>query len=674
VTVSADSTLMRPYALGPVPLRNRVFLPAHTTNFALDNLPTSRNADYLAARARGGVGLIITEAIRVHPSSAGRHISLGSFDDASVPAYEALVDAVHDGGARIFAQIMHLGRQANGDATRTAAWGASPLPWARGALAPHTMGERDIRTVVDAFAAAARRMRAAGFDGIELHAGHGHLIQQFLSPATNARTDAYGGSPEKRLRFAREVLEAVTSAVPGLPVGLRVSVAEFSPGGMEPHDTLAVLDQLLGEFRLTYVHASHSAYQSGYALSTQMADMHFAQAPFIEHARLVKEAFPHVPVLAVCRIDTLEKAAEIVDAGTADMVGLARPHIADPELVNKALDGATGTVTSCLACNQACIGRVELNLPISCVVNPEVGEERLWERVRHEHEVPGHMGPSVLVVGGGPAGMKAALSAHRSGARVVLAEARPALGGQVPAAASVGGRDRLRLATDELARDLMATDVEVRLGTRVSADDVTAEAFDHVIVATGSVAAKRSWAGTVPVVDVDEALSLVASGELPTSGRVVVIDGEGTWAAASLTEEIAGRGLRVDLVSPLPSLFARITTYTKANLLDRLSRLPVGMHLMVDATEVTDAHVVLTHTVTGDTQVLDDVTLVVDLCPPVSDDALFRALESSPVGLDVVGDASSPRTVLEAIYEGHRAGTTVTRHDRAAVSRPEPVA
>jgi 2,4-dienoyl-CoA reductase-like NADH-dependent reductase (Old Yellow Enzyme family) len=666
--VSALPKLLQPFELGPVKLRNRVFLPAHTTNFGLNNLPTQRNADYLAARAAGGVGLIITEAIRVHPSSAGRHISLGSFDDASIPAYEELTRAVHRAGGKIFAQIMHLGRQANGDATRTAPWGASPLPWAMGAFAPHAIGKREIDLLVKAFGDAAWRMQEAGFDGLEVHAGHGHLIQQFLSPATNVRTDGYGGSLINRMRFCREVLQQVYNSVPGLPVGVRVSVDEFLPNGMKPQDTLEFLQLLADEFDLTYIHASHSAYQSGYSLSTQMADMHFSQAPFIDHARLVKETFPETPVLGVCRIDTIAKAAEIVDLGYADMVGLARPHIADPAIVAKALTGKADTTTSCLACNQACIGRVELNLPISCVVNPEVGEERGWHEVRQLPAVPRADGRRVLVAGGGPAGMKAALAARQAGADVVLAEAGASLGGQIPAASSIGGRSRLKLVTDELARDIQRSGVEVRLNTRVTASFVKDQAFDHVIISTGSRPSKGEWSTSLPVVDILEAIELLRAGGLPDSGRVVILDAEGTWAAASLAEEVAMSGARVEVVSATPTLFNRITTYTKANLLDRLARLPVGLHLMGEVASITGSSVNVCNTVTGDSYEVADVSLIVDIRPPVANDELLRQLETLDIGIDIVGDANTPRSVMEAVYEGHRAGSTIFR-DRESVDR-----
>ncbi|MDQ7905730.1 NAD(P)-binding protein [Phytohabitans sp. ZYX-F-186] len=659
-------SLLTPVRLGGVRLRNRVFVPGHTTNFGHHNEPTARLAAYHAERARGGVGLIVTEAIRVHPTSAGRSISLGSFGDASIPAYAAVAEAVHEHGARIFAQIMHAGRQANGDATRTAAWSSSPVSWAAGAHVPHAMGRRDIAVVVEAFGAAARRMRRAGYDGLEVHAGHGHLLQQFLSPHTNRRTDGYGGALDNRLRLTREVLAAVLAAA-DLPVGLRVSADEFLPGGLDPDAVVEIVARLRADFPLAYVHVSHSAYHGSYSLATQMADMSFGHAPFRHHAARFKREFPDLPVLAVCRLDSLPEAAELVAAGEADLVGLARPHIADPHLVRKAAQGRQHEARSCLACNQGCIGRLEASLPISCVVNPEVGAEREWRDAWRDLAQAGRS-RRVLVVGGGPAGLAAAVAARRAGHRVTLAEARPSLGGQVALAATVPGRVRLRLLTDDLAAEVRASGVEVRLGHRVGVEEVLAGGYDDVVVATGSRPARRPLLGGPPVRDLWQAVAGLASRE---AGTFVVTDDEGTWAAASVAEALARHGATVHLVSPTAAVSARITTYSRLALLKRFADLGVVVHPMRTVRAVDAATVALTGPLAGADIVLDGVTAVVDAGTAVADDELFRALDALPGGPEVhlVGDANAPRTALEAVYEGRLAGAFLGRHDTPAAER-----
>ncbi|MFJ6463038.1 Ohr family peroxiredoxin [Streptomyces sp. NPDC091387] len=239
MTRSDVSTLLSPFALGQVHLRNRVFVPGHTTNFGHADHPTERHAAYHGERARGGVGLIITEGIRVHPTSAGRHIGLGSFDDSSIPHHVGIAESVQVHGTRMYAQLLHTGRQAAGDATRTAAWS------------------------------------------------------------------------------------------PDLPMGIRIGADEFLPGGLTPPDMAEIVGRLRREFPLLYVHVSHAAHHGSYSLGTQMADMSFRHARFRHHAALFKAAFPDLPVLAVCRLDSLPEAADLVAAGEADLVGPARPHIAE---------------------------------------------------------------------------------------------------------------------------------------------------------------------------------------------------------------------------------------------------------------------------------------------------------------------------------------------------------
>ncbi len=657
---NALDRLFSPIELGGVAIRNRVVVPGHTTNFAQHNRPTARHAGYLAERALGGAGLIVTEAIRVHPTSAGRHLSLGSFDDESIPAYAAVVDAVQRHGARLFAQIMHAGRQANGEATRTAAWSASALPWSPSADTPHAMGRADIETVVASFGAAARRMRAAGFDGVEVHAGHGHLLQQFLSPATNQRTDRYGGDLDGRMRLTRELLAAVQRQAPGLPVGLRVSADEFLDGGLGPDDVIEIVARLSAEIPLAYVHVSHSAYHASYSLATQMADMSFGHAPFRRHAEMFKKALPDLPVIAVCRLDSLAEAAELLAADEADLVALARPHIADPHLVRKAQAGQEAR--ACLACNQGCISRVEKSLPISCVVNPEVGVEQQWNDAWQALAAPRRR--RVLVVGGGPAGMQAAISAGRAGDRVTLLERSDHLGGQVRTAARMPHRARLGLMVRDQARELTAYGVEVRLGESADAATVAAGGWDEVIVATGARPRRHDFGPGVPVWTSLEAAERIAAGAGGAAAagaagrRIVVWDEDEDWTSAAIAEGLARLGAEVHLVSPTPTLYSRITTYSRLALVPRLRELRVRAHLMRTLTVPAARQVTLTDTLSGDRTVLAEVDVIVDLGRPQARDGLYRALERLPDGpcLHVVGDASSPRTALEAVFEGRIAG------------------
>jgi len=650
--------LFEAVGLGPIRIRNRVFLPGHTTNLAAGHRATPRLAAYLAKRAAGGVGLVITEGIRVHPTSSARDSVLGCFDDGAIPGLAMLADAVHAHQARCFAQLLHLGRQASADVERRAPWSASALAWTTGGPVPHAMTLREIAEVVRAFGGAAGRVARAGFDGIEVHLGHGHLLQQFLSPATNRRTDGYGGSFERRLRFPLEVLGAVRSAIgeEAMAMGIRISAEEFLDGGLGLDDMLEITARLRADAGLDFVHVSHSAYVGQWSLATQIADMAFATMPFRRFPASFKRTFPDLPVLAVCRIDDLRTAAEVVAAGDADLVGLARAHIADSHLVAKALAGRRDEVRSCLACNQGCIGRIERNLALSCVVNPEVGFEQEWSTWEAGAGRPGSCATRrVLVVGAGPAGLEAAVTARRLGAEVTVAEASAEPGGMVRVAAALAGRSRLRLLVDELLRDALRLGVHLELGRRLDAEAVRSQQPEALILATGARPVATPVDGLLTL-DAHAAIEQSQSGALPAGGAVVV-DTVGDWPAWALAEDLASSGRRVHLLTPMASAAPNITLYSRLGLLERLGRLGVRIHLLRRPIRQTPAGLVITDTLTGAEEVLDGIGFAVSVEPAAANDELLFALgELEPeLPLRAVGDALAPRSALEAVFEGRLA-------------------
>lgn len=645
--------LLSPFRLGNIQLRNRVFLPGHTTDFGLNNLPTNRNTEYLAARARGGVGLIISEAIRIHPTSAGRNLTLGAFDDNCIDAYQKLTDGVHEFGSAIFAQIMHAGRQANGDATRTAAWSSSAIPWTVGANVPHVMSHGDIEAMVRAFGLAAVRMQRSGFDGLEVHIGHGHLIQQFLSPATNNRTDKYGGLLVNRIRFAEEVLNEIIKSVPDFVVGIRISADEFLPNGLDPSQMVEIVDLLLQKFDLGFVHVSHSAYHGSWTLPSQFADMNFGHAPYRHHAGIFKSAFSNLAVLAVCRLDTLTEAQELLENNEADLVGLARPHIADPDLVSKFKQNRELDVRSCIACNQECIGRVEKSLPISCVVNPEVGAERIWREIRMRPKAS----RKVLIIGGGPAGMKAAVAASEAGHQVTLLEASATLGGQVAVAAKLKKRERFGLLVQDLIRDLSKSNVKIKLNTKVSDLSEIYDQYDQIIVATGSDFAPRNFGVGIEVITPLQAIAKFANIKGNPNQSVVVLDEEGSWIAGSIAEELATNGFQVYLISPTASLFGQITMYSKLALIPRLKELGVRVYLS-SKIEITNEILTISNSLNSEMTLVSNCIQVIDCGSRFSQDEIYQSVTANQnTKVHIIGDALSPRTATEAIYEGQAVGT-----------------
>jgi 2,4-dienoyl-CoA reductase-like NADH-dependent reductase (Old Yellow Enzyme family) len=639
--------LWRPLDIGATRVRNRVFIAGHTTNLGSENLATDRNVAYHRARARGGVGLIITEALRVHPTAAARDRTLGVFDDACVPGLAKVAHAVHAEGAAIFGQIMHIGRQANGALARTAAWGASPEPWSVGAAVPHEMGPHEISLLIDAFAAGARRVLAADFDGLEVHLGHGHLLAQFLSPAVNRRMDGYGGSRAGRLRLAREVLERVLSVADGRTVGVRISAEEFLDGGIDTDAAIGILGDLLEDLPIDFLHVSHAAYVGKYSLSTQIADMTFEAAEFRSLPAAIKEAFPDRNVFAVCRLDTIEMAASIIAAGEADMAGLTRAHIADPDLVAKARGDLPQPVRHCIACNQACIGRIEHDLPMSCVVNPEVGFEGEWEEWLAARPLPAPR--RVLVVGGGPTGLQAALSARRRGHDVELVEARDVLGGQIRHAATLAHRERFGLLVDDLEVAARQVGVRVSLGVAASPELVRDGGFDAVVVATGSRPRPRAgYTDVWSAIDDPDALG----------SHVVVLDEDGSWAGAGTALHLAERGATVHLVAPVAGLAWNVSVYVRLSLAPLLGAAGVRVRPLRDVRVDEDGTTWLKDVLTGELERLDGVTGLVHVGPRDAVAGIEGELREAGVVVDVVvaGDAYAPRTAFEAVYEGALAG------------------
>ena len=435
-------------------------------------------------------------------------------------------------------------------------------------------------------------------------------------------------------------------------VGIRISADEFMPNGLDPEAMLEIVAKLNQSFNLDFIHVSHSAYHGSHTIATQIADMSFPHAPFRDNAAKFKSAFPNVPILAVCRLDNITAAAELIDNREADMVGLARPHIADPEIVNKFNSGRSSEVTSCVACNQECIGRVEKNLPISCVVNPDVGAEAKWLAIRKEKPVT----KKVLVIGGGAAGMSAALSASASGHLVTLVEGANQLGGQVRLASSLKMRSRIGLLTEELEVRVNKSSIEVQLGRYISNTDAAMADFDKVILATGASLIKRNLGEGVPIVSAQEAIETYCTNDASNGDKILIFDEEGSWVSASIAEELANRGYKVHVVSPTASLFSQITTYSRAALIPRLKTAGVQFHLAAEVA-VESGQVVIKSSLNAQDQAIENVLAVVDCGPRQSNDEIYQSLQlGDSARFLIIGDALSPRTAAEATYEGNAAG------------------
>lgn len=639
--------VFNPLKLGGLTLRNRIFVPAHTTNFGVDNLPSPQHVAYHRARAKGGAAMIIFEGIRVHRSSLGRSQGVNGYDPACIPKFAAVADAVKAEGAHLLGQVIHLGRHIDGNFARMPSWSASAIPWSATAPPPHPMTIGEIEEVVHAHAFVAANLVEAGLAGVEVQMAHGHLLQQFMSPASNRRTDAYGGDETNRLRFATETLRAVREAVgPDIVVGVRLSGDEFLPGGLTIDDMCRIVPQIAAAAKIDFVNISHSAYHGSYTVSTQMADMSFPVGSFRNVTRRIRTALEGLAVppvvMTVCQYRDIAEAEAVLAEGMTDMVGMARAHIADSEIVRKAETGRERETTPCIACNQGCAGMLALNLPITCLANPQTGREGQAPQI--SVQAPRR----ILVIGGGPAGMKAAEVAAARGHRVALWERSARLGGRLNTARAMPLRQEFAKLLDHLEHGCRARGVDVVLNK--SADEAAVQGFgaDDVILATGARQPGMTFEGGGAGLSLDQAVA--DPGAL--GDRVVLVDTLGTWTTASVAEYIADLGKQVVLMVPTGVPAWTISMYSVYALTKRLRDKRVQVLGQHRPESFVDGRFLARDLSTDEVRDIGKVDSVVAPTTGQPNDELAHRLRQNTARLHVIGDAMSPRTALEAIFEG----------------------
>ncbi|MCC7427607.1 MAG: FAD-dependent oxidoreductase [Alphaproteobacteria bacterium] len=659
MTAPNHAPLFRPIRLGKVEVRNRFVITAHAAHFGEAGLPSERHVRYHQERARGGVGMIVFEAIRVHPTSLPSWDAMAGWKPDIVPALKRVVDAVRGEGASIMGQIVHQGSQVGSQAMRPVMplWAPSPIACARYSEVPHEMTGAEIEETIAAHAVSARHVRMAGFDGVEIHAAHGYLPQQFLSPVTNHRKDEWGGSLENRMRYLHRVIETVRAEVGSdYTVGLRISGDELYEGGLGLEAMQEVAAIIAREGRIDYLSVTHCNYQSNASYASMIPDMHYKPAPYTYIAGGIKKVAGDLPVIAVGRIYTPDLAAEVLAKGEADMVATTRAHVADPEFVRKTREGRAGDIRLCIGCNQGCVGMAHAGKPMSCVVNPAVGMEAEWgvSQLR-----PTAKARRVAVVGGGPAGMEAARVAAERGHQVTLFEQGSELGGQVRLIVRQTGRDMFGALPEYQRRELARLKVDIRLGARAEADAVLALKPDAVVVATGAVPALPdipAEAGAPPVMSEADALS----GKAPASGRVVLLDLDAHYKAAATSEWLAERGCTVFHVTPRGALGAEIPAISVVGVNQRLRERKVKVMVASRIGRLVAGGAVVQDAFSGEAETLADIAAVIVAAPYRADNALAAALRAragaSGPEIIVIGDAAAPRRAFEAMNEGHRAG------------------
>ncbi|MGB6836841.1 MAG: FAD-dependent oxidoreductase [Dehalococcoidia bacterium] len=638
--------LFTPLKIGSFTVRNRIMSTAHFTGFAGDGVPSERHIDYWVSKAKGGIGLIMTEVQPVHPSSGTSDAMILAYRDDCIEPFRRLVEAVHEHGARIVAQLWHAGNTGSSQYDGLASWAPSPSPSMLYGETPHEMTVEEIGEVVEGFAAAAVRMKEAGLDGLEIHGAHGYLVEEFLSPLYNQRTDEYGGTEENRVRFALEVIDAVREAVgPDYTLGIRITGDEFTEGGLTLEDMKRITPWLVEAGKLDYVNVSF--YGGG---GVTIAPMYVPPAQFVYLAAGIKEVVD-VPVFCIGRINDPATAEEIVAKNQADMVGMTRANIADPELPNKAREGRLDEIRYCIACNEGCWGRVTMRGGISCAINPSVGREKEMEIT------PAATKKKVMVVGGGIAGLEAARVAALRGHSVSLYEKGEQLGGQLLIAARAPGRQDMAEPVRYYEQQFKRLGVEVHLSTSVSEEMILREGADAVILATGGLPGKPD----VPGIDSPMVVQArdVLTGIAEAGQNVVVYCADHGMEGLSTADFMAEQGRKVELVTPYPSFGANVEMITNMFVRGRLLMRGAVFTPLSRLVRVEEGAVVVSNAFLPIERRLEGVDTLVLAMGSMANDALFKSLHGKVKELYTAGQCVSPRKMLESTYDGLRVGRTV---------------
>ncbi|MEQ1873640.1 MAG: mycofactocin system FadH/OYE family oxidoreductase 2 [Ilumatobacteraceae bacterium] len=644
--------LWTPLQLGPVSTRNRIVFSAHLTNYARDGKPTAQHAAYYAARAAGGTGLIITEEHSTHPTDWPYEKLIHGFHRDVIPGYRAITEAVHRHRVPIFAQINHNGGQASSMYSRLPVWAPSAIADPLFREVPKAVTHADIDEVIAGYALVAEHCAEGGFDGIELQCSHSSIVRGFLSPATNHRTDEYGGTIENRARLLVEIVAAVRAVIGNrLALGVRLCGDELIEGGTTIDDAVRVAEISEATGHVDYINTSIGVATA--SLFMIEASMHIPPG----YALFIPSAFRKavdLPVIGVGRFKDPLQAERALADGHCDLVGIVRGQIADADFAAKARANTANDIRLCLSCNQECVGRMGLNRWLGCIENPETGKEHQYATSRLRIlPTP----KNILVVGAGPAGLQAAIAAARNGHRVTVCEKQPHAGGQVRLAASVPNRAELGDLVRNQVTEASRLGVTIEYGVSVSTALVHERKPDHVIVATGAEATRPWWVaeGAKNVADVRDVLD----GSAEPTGSVVVVDEIGFHHATSVAELLADRGCTVEIVTPGMVVGQDLgVTLDMENWWMRAHAKGIVQSTDLVPMGFADGELTLLHHPTGSnhTRRPDWVVLAI---PPNPVEWLYNDLKTAGIAVQRVGDCVAPRRAHAAVIDGERVGASL---------------
>ena len=661
--------LFEPIVINQTSIRNRLLQTAHAPSWHLSRgVTTARDVHYHSARARGGLGLSIVGNRTVHPTSlAGTRSMQQGYRRENLHNDRRLTAAVHEHGGRIFAQLNHFG--AVGDSSSLDDYrvllSSSSRKSAGSAELPKAMDERDMRSVLDGWVTSAMLVQEGGFDGVEVHLANGYLLHQFISPIFNNRTDLHGGSAANRLRFPLAVIQAVRRAVgPTYAVGVRLPVDDLVPGGLDNDAWCELARLIVQESRIDFITVSAGTHLSPAHL---IPPSDIPPGWLIEKTARLKRVVDSIPVLLGGAINDGAAAEEALRSGAADMVAMTRQLIADPDLPNKIRDGREADVTRCIRCNQGCVARGAAGRPITCILNPAAGRELFVQQLKASQ--PKRTARRWLVVGGGPAGMKAAETLALSGHGVTLYERSDSLGGQVRYLAKLPRRSTFQWLIEDLVTRLKRLNVEVQLNANVTASALAGIDAEAIIVATGSTPERSGYLASLPQreriegVEADNVVTALDVLEDPrrAHGDVVIIEDQGTRYVAGVAELLLSRGHAVHVVSSHAALFPRMALTLDTPFAYReLFAAGLTHDLNSWVRSISGEQVEIFNLYAPERRSALRADTVVLATGHVAERGLLDELCQVRSDIIAVGDCVAPRELGHAIYQGFLAGSGVT--------------
>ena len=640
--------LFEPLNIRQKVFKNRIFSTGHMAVMLQEGFPTDDMIAYHEAKAKGGAALTIIEAARVHPSGNSGRPAIRAYDPRCVSGYKKLATKCHNYDCLVFGQLTHPGREMTNleDGTIPVAYAPSASPNERFHIMPREMSEQMIDEIVTGYKISAQNLRTAGLDGIEIVASHGYLIGQFLNKNVNQRKDKYGGNFRNRYRILDQIIDAVKDGSSDeMLVGIRLSGDEKEFQGMELKGTLELIEELNKNESIDYINITAGT-SAGLKGSTHIVpSMRFESGYTLPLSQAIKDVSDK-PVFVAGRINTPQLADKALIQGSADMCGMTRAIISDPEMPLKAETGRFDEIIACVGCNQACIGHMLNGQPISCIQRPETGRELTFS-----HLSPAPEKKKILVIGGGPAGMKATAVAASRGHSVKLIEATSKLGGQVNLAERLPGRSEFGGITTNLENMLRTQDVEIKLNTEASLQLIREEAPEVIILATGG----KSFE---PTIEGKESAHVVTAwqlleGKANVGSRVVIADWRCDWVGLGVAELLARQGCHVRLACNGMVPGQTINQYVRDNWLGTLHKLNVETltHLRLRGVDSDDTY--FQHTLSEQPVILNDVDTLVTAFGSEATNTLEKDLRNKVQSeLYVIGDALSPRSVEEAILDG----------------------